>query len=103
MKKRMTVSEARSSLYELVEFVTETPDAEVVIEHRSRKGRAILVDEARYKYLETTLRELQKREGPPFRLEGSMTLNVPEDEFDAWLEENRREQARLAVEKFKDL
>lgn len=103
MKKRMSVSEARATLYELVDYVTESPEAQVVIEHRNRKGRAILVDEARYRYLETTLSELQKREEKPFKLQGSMTLTVPEEEFDAWLEQNRAEQARLAYEKLRDL
>lgn len=103
MKKRMSVSEARASLYELVDYVTDTPEAQVVIEHRNRKGRAILVDEARYRYLETTLRELEKRDAKPFKLFGSMTSAVPDDEFDRWIEENRAEQARLAVEKFRDL
>lgn len=102
-KKRMTVSEARAHLYELVEYVTDTPDAEVVIEHRSRKGKAVLVDAARLTYLETTLRELQKREAKPFRLQGSMELLVTEDEFDEWMEESRREQARLFEQKFRDL
>lgn len=103
MKKRMSVSEARATLYELVDYVTESPEAQVVIEHRNRKGRAILVDEARYRYLETTLRELEKLYAKPFKLQGSMTSPLSDDEFDRLFEENRAEQARLAVEKFRDL
>jgi hypothetical protein len=39
----------------------------------------------------------------PFRLFGSMRLNVPADEFDAWLEENRTAQADLVARKLGDL
>ncbi|HEX2205385.1 MAG TPA: hypothetical protein VHG91_18895 [Longimicrobium sp.] len=39
----------------------------------------------------------------PFQLLGSMRLLVPEDEFDAWLAENRRHQAALAALKLADL
>jgi hypothetical protein len=49
--------------------------------------------------------KLRVSEAPerPFRLFGSMRLNVPEDEFDAWLDENRRSQAELAARKLDTL
>lgn len=103
MKKRMSVSEARATLYELVDYVTESPEAQVVIEHRNRKGRAILVDEARYRYLETTVRELEKRDAKPFELQGSMTSPLSDDELEEVLMQVRREQAALSAGKFADL
>ena len=103
MKKRMSVSEARATLYELVDYVTESPEAQVVIEHRNRKGRAILVDEARYRYLETTLSEMQKREEKPFKLQGSMTSDLSDDELEEALKQIRREQAALSAAKLADL
>jgi PHD/YefM family antitoxin component YafN of YafNO toxin-antitoxin module len=99
-KKRMTVSEARANLYDLVEYVTGTPDSSVVIERRSRKGRAVLVDEGHYRYLEAVAGEVRKEaESRPFRLAGSMRSHLSEDELDDWLDRNRKEQAELARKK----
>ena len=39
----------------------------------------------------------------PFQLFGSMRLNVPEAEFDSWLDANRRAQAEALVRKLKAL
>jgi PHD/YefM family antitoxin component YafN of YafNO toxin-antitoxin module len=102
MKKRLTVSEARAKLFDLVEYVTDTPDAAVVIEHRNRKGRAVLVDESHYQYLEAMASEI-KKQAKPFRLVGSIESDLSADELEEAMEENRREQARLAEEKFRDL
>lgn len=102
MKKRMTVSEARAKLFDLVEYVTDTPDAAVVIEHRNRKERAVLVDESHYQYLEAMAREV-KKQARPFRLAGSIHSDLSADELEEEMAENRREQARLAEEKFRDL
>lgn len=38
-----------------------------------------------------------------FQLFGSVRLAVPADEFDAWLEQNRKTQADLAALKLADL
>ena len=97
-KKRMMVSEAHE-LYGLVDYVTDDPDAAVVIERRNRKGRAILVDEGHLNYLETTLRELRKRQGSSFRLWGSLASDHSDDEVEAALLETRREQSLLAEAK----
>jgi PHD/YefM family antitoxin component YafN of YafNO toxin-antitoxin module len=102
MWKRVTVSEARAKFFDLVDYVTDHPDSAVVIEHRSRKDRAVLVDEGRLKYLESIEVEY-KRKSKPFKLLGSLKLAVPEDEFDAWFEENRRKQADLSRAKLADL
>jgi PHD/YefM family antitoxin component YafN of YafNO toxin-antitoxin module len=99
MKKRMTVSEARARLFDLVEYVTETPDAAVVIEHRSRKGRAVLVDESHYQYLEAMASEL-KKQAKPFRLAGSLRpVDGSEVDLVEIVEENRRKQAELSRKK----
>lgn len=93
-KKRMTVAEARAKLYDLVEYVTETPDSAVVIEHRDRRERAVLVDENHYKYLEAMLHEAQKG-ATPFKLAGSIRSELTADELEEWLDRNRREQAEM--------
>jgi PHD/YefM family antitoxin component YafN of YafNO toxin-antitoxin module len=97
-KKRMTVAEARAKLYDLVEYVTETPDSSVVIEHRDRKERAVLVDEGHYRYLEAMVQEAQK-DAKPFKLAGSIQSDLTADELEEWLAQNRREQAELSRRK----
>ncbi|MEW5928364.1 MAG: hypothetical protein AB1941_12930 [Gemmatimonadota bacterium] len=98
-KKRMTVAEARAKLYDLVEYVTETPDSAVVIEHRDRKERAVLVDENHYKYLEAMTREA-KKDAKPFKLAGSLrSVDGNDVDLVEILEQNRREQAELFQKK----
>lgn len=97
-KKRMTVAEARAKLYDLVEYVTETPDSAVVIEHRDRKERAVLVDEGHYKYLEAMTQEARK-DAKPFKLAGSIQSDLTADELEEWLAQNRRDQAELSRKK----
>lgn len=99
-KKRMTVAEARAKLYDLVEYVTATPDSAVVIEHRDRRERAVLVDEGHYRYLETVVEEVRKRDDPPFRLAGSLrSVDGNDVDLVEVLERNRKEQAELFQKK----
>ncbi len=103
-KKRMTVAEARAKLYDLVEYVTETPDSSVVIEHRDRKERAVLVDEGHYKYLETVVYEMKKRDEKPFKLAGSLRSADGNDvDLVEVLERNRKEQADLFQKKLEGI
>jgi PHD/YefM family antitoxin component YafN of YafNO toxin-antitoxin module len=98
-KKRMTVAEARAKLYDLVEYVTETPDSSVVIEHRDRKERAVLVDEGHYKYLEAMTQEAKKG-AKPFKLAGSLRAVDGNDvDLGEVIDEIRKEQAELARKK----
>jgi prevent-host-death family protein len=55
MVKRVNISEARSRLFELVDYVSAEGGV-VLIEHRGRAERAVLVSEAHLHYLETSLR-----------------------------------------------
>lgn len=106
MKKRLTVSEARAKLFDLVEYVTETPDSTVVIEHRDRKGRAVLVDESHYQYLEAMTRELKKQVPPTeFRLAGSLLPPEGDDGVDLGevLDQVRKEQAILFQKKLDEI
>ncbi len=99
-RKRMTVSEARAKLYDLVEYVTETPDSAVVIEHRDRKERAVLVDESHYRYLEAMVTELRKAiPDDGFRLAGSIQSDYTAEEIEEWIARNRREQEELLQKK----
>lgn len=95
-KKRMNVAEARAKLYDLVEYVTGTPDSAVVIEHRDRNERAVLVDEGHYRYLESVVYEMKKRDEKPFKLAGSLRpVDGNDVELVEVLEKNRKEQAEL--------
>jgi hypothetical protein len=49
-----------------------------------------------------TSSETQEKQ-QPFRLFGSMRLTVPAEEFDAWLDENRKTQADSSARKLRDL
>ncbi|HEV7588937.1 MAG TPA: hypothetical protein VGO40_12545 [Longimicrobium sp.] len=99
----LTVSQARAQLFELIDAVTQNPEEPVVIEHRDREERAVLVDEGHYRYLVNVAHGVMVAREQPFKLFGSMRLNVPEAEFDAWLDDNRRTQADLAARKLGDL
>lgn len=101
--KKLSVSEARAKLFDLVEQVTADPQEEVVIEHRSQKGRAVLVDAGHYEYLKAAAAGLKQIRERPFKLKGSMQPTVPPEEFDDWFEENRRRAAAAAVAKFGEL
>ncbi len=101
--KKLSVSEARAKLFDLVEQVTADPQEEVVIEHRSQKGRAVLVDEGHYEYLKAQAAGLKQIRERPFQLRGSMQLAVSPEEFDEWFEQNRRDAAEAADRKFDDL
>jgi PHD/YefM family antitoxin component YafN of YafNO toxin-antitoxin module len=104
MRKRMTVSEARAKLFDLVEYVTETPDAAVVIEHRDRRERAVLIDESHYQYLEALASRVRKEaESQPFRLAGSIESDFTAEEIEEWIDQNRREQAELFRKKLDEM
>ena len=103
-KKRMTVAEARAKLYDLVEYVTETPDSAVVIEHRDRKERAVLVDEGHYKYLEAMAKEV-KKDAKPFRLAGSILTpeGVAEIDVEDMIAEVRRNNETALQKKLDEI
>ncbi len=80
MTKNVTISEARAKLFELVDYVTETPDGVVLIRHRDRKERAALVSESQLEYLRISARAQATRRRAAFRLIGSATLHVDPEE-----------------------
>lgn len=102
MKRReVKISEARQRLFELVEQVTSGDEPVVYIEHRDRQHRAALVSEAHLRYLEA--RAAAATRSAPFKLAGSMTLLVSDEELEQAMSADRAEQSRLAREKFRDL
>lgn len=104
MDKVLKVSEARRRLFDLVDEVTGEGEEEVVlIEHRDRAKRAALMSEEYLRHLRATIAALRKERAGGFRLAGSMTLAVGEDELEAEIARSRAEQASLAERKAREL
>lgn len=92
----VSISSARSRLFELAELVRQGGDDTVVVfEQRGTPEGLALVRESRLQYLESRVRELDKAQ-EPFALQGSLKLAVTEDEFEAELKDIRRGWTRRA-------
>lgn len=98
MSKHLSISEARAKLFELMDYVNRE-GAVVVIEHRDRSERAVLLSEARLKFLETHLRALKKQRGKPFTLAGSISSALSDADLEVSLAELKTEQQHLATVK----
>ncbi len=101
MPRRIMISEARESLFDLFDEVTHAPDRVIYIQHRNRKERAALTSEEYLRFLETTVQSLRSgSSAPEFSLFGSGTLHVAPDDV---LKKARQQQAELAATKRKEL
>lgn len=98
MKRRLSISEARARLSELVAQVLRD-DAEISIEHRDREERVLLVSERRYRYLEETVDRLSSESGAAQPVAGSLELRGSDSELERDLARIREEAAALAGEK----
>jgi hypothetical protein len=99
-KKRVkvSISSARSRLFELAELLRKSDDDTVVVFEQRGKGAGVaLVRESRLSYLEARVAELEKREKKPFTLRGSLKLAVSEEEFEEGLRQIRREWSRTST------
>ena len=103
MEKKLKISEARAKLFDLVDYVTSEEQGVVLIERRDKPERAALVSEDHLRYLYATIKGLESKHRSPFRLKGSMKLQVSPGELEVALAEGRREQAELAAGKLQDL
>ena len=101
MRKRknrvaVSISSARIRLFELADFVRNGGDDTVVVfEQRGASEGLALVRESRLEYLESRVKELEKR-NKPATLRGSLKLGVPESEFESTLKDIRTEWTRKA-------
>ena len=98
MKRRLSISEARARLSELVAQVLRD-DAAISIEHRDREERVLLVSERRYRYLEETVDRLSNESGTALPVAGSPELRGSDAELERDLARIREEAAALAGEK----
>ncbi len=86
----MPISKARSQLFQLTDLVRSDDNTVVVLEQRGGKEPVVLVREARLAYLEAKASEADKREAKPFRLKGSMTTSLSDEELYGVLRDIRR-------------
>ena len=98
MQRRLTVTEARASLFDLFRAVTTKPGSQVVLSHRTSSEQAVLVSKEYVERLEMLSRKEPAR--GRFRLFGSGTLVAPPDDV---VELGRREQAALLDAKMRSL
>lgn len=103
MPRRVKISEARGKLPELAKYLMSHPDQVVLVEHRDLDGRIALITERHLRYLETLVKELRKQVSRPFRLSGSITSELSDEELETALKEMREEQARLREGKLRKL
>ncbi|MCI0689408.1 MAG: hypothetical protein L0Y54_19555 [Sporichthyaceae bacterium] len=105
MYEIIPISAVRTRVFELFDEVVERPGRKVVIAHRDRAERAVLVSEAylaeleaRVATLETVVARVSERaSAEPFSLIGSARLHSSPD---AVLDATRADQAGRAARKF---
>jgi hypothetical protein len=98
---RLSISEARARLPELAQLVMETPGGAIIIEHRDFQERLVLTTESSIKALETTVQNAPKE--TTFRLAGSMTSDLSDEELEAAMVAVRKqwsEEAARRAERF---
>lgn len=103
MTRRLKISEARGKLPQLAKFLAAHPREVLLIEHRDLDHRIALTTEGHIRYLETVAKELKKHSGRPFKLAGSISSTLSDEELEAALRAMSEEQARLREEKLRDL
>lgn len=103
VSRRLNISEARSKLPELAKFLAQHSDQVILVEHRDLEETIALTTEGHLRYLETAVKELKKQICKPFKLAGSITSQLSDEELEEALKELREEQARLGDQKLRDL
>lgn len=84
------MSKARSRLFELTELVRRSDDAVVVLEQRGRGEGVALVREARLNYLEDRVNKTDKTPEKPFKLRGSISTDLSDEELLELMKELRK-------------
>ena len=95
----LSISEARARLPELAQLVMESPGKRIIIEHRDRKERVVLIAESHLIRLEAMVEHLKQQGGGSFTLAGSITSDLSDDELEAALAGLREEAAAAAAAK----
>lgn len=103
MAKRIKISEARAKLPQLAQYLRRRPAEVVIIEHRDLDEQLVLTTESYVRYLRTTIRELQKNGGKPFKLAGSVTSELSDEQLEMTLRQDRSRQAEERKRKLRQV
>jgi len=87
---RIPLTKARSRLFELADLVRQAEDTAVIFEQRGRTEGVALVREARLKYLEDRVMQMEKQHDKPFTVAGSLTSSLEDDELEQVLKALRK-------------
>ena len=96
---RLSISEARARLPELAQRVMDSPHEVVIIEHRDYEERVVLTSERHLQYLEALAENTRMQKSAKFKLAGSITSDLSDDELAAALAALREEAAAAAAAK----
>ena len=86
----MPLTKARSRLFELADLVRASDETTVVFEQRGRAEGVVLVREARLKYLEDRVEQMEKELDKPFTVAGSLTSPLEDEELERVLKALRK-------------
>jgi len=103
VRRKLNISEARSRLPELARYLSQHPDAVVLVEHRDLPGPLALTTEEHVRYLENLVEELRRQVGQPFVLAGSMSTHLSDTDLEVALREMRDEQAEGVERRLREL
>lgn len=93
---RMPLTKARSRLFELADLVRESDETTVVFEQRGRPEGVVLVREARLKYLEDRVGQMEKELDKPFTLAGSLSSPLEDEDLERALKALRKAWTPIA-------
>ena len=100
---RISISEARARLPELAQRAMAAPGSVIVIEHRDYLENLVLTTEAHLRMLETLVEKATTKRGAAFRLAGSMTSDLTDEELEKSIETARAEAHAAAEAKLERL
>lgn len=80
---RISISEARARLPELAQRAMASPSSVIVIEHRDYSENLVLMTEGHLRMLEKLVEKSTTKRSAPFKLAGSMTSDLTDEELEA--------------------
>ncbi len=92
LPRSINISEARARLPELARYLRRSPSRVVFIEHRDMEERLALITEGRLRYLEALVAAAARQADSAFRLAGSMSSTLTDDELEQALLDVKRDQ-----------
>lgn len=84
------MSKARARLFELADLVRQGDDTVVVLEERGSADAVALVREARLNYLEDSVKHAAQREVTVFKVAGSLSSKLDDEELLGVLKDLRK-------------